>query len=88
MLAGVGGKTVAEAKEAVSYAEFRGWLAYRQKFGPLDERLRMDRGFAVVATLINNGLGGTAQLSDFLPYAESETTPEDIAKMIGGVANG
>lgn len=89
MLAGVGGKTIAEAKEAMSYAEFAAWLAYRRKRGPLHLAVRMDHGFALIATMVNHGLGGKAEMSDFLPYAdEPAASLEDITKMMGVVPNG
>lgn len=35
MLNGVGGSTIAEAKERLSYAEYRAWVAYLNKRGSL-----------------------------------------------------
>lgn len=85
MLAGIGGKTVAEAKENVSYAEFMAWLAYRRKRGPLNLSTRMDHGFALIATLITRGLGGKAEMTDFLPFAdETELTVDSVFKKLTG----
>ena len=70
--------------------EYMSWLAYRNKYGPLNSVLRQDNGFALIAMLINRGLGGKAEMSDFLAYGKNDddelmTNPEDFMKMFSGV---
>lgn len=40
MLNGIGGRTIAEAKHRMSYAEFLQWVRYRNKRGSLNTGLR------------------------------------------------
>lgn len=72
---GIGGRTIAEAKERISYPEFLTWVAYRRKRGPLNVALRVDRGAALLASLFATAHfkrrgGGDWSLDDFLPYAD------------------
>jgi hypothetical protein len=76
----VGGHTVAEAKERMSYAEAVSWAAYMRKRGPVNVLKRLDHGFAMIATMINRFGGGKAEPIDFLPYADRpETSDGDAA---------
>lgn len=70
MLAGIGGRTVAEAKENLQYAEFLDWLTYRRMRGSLNMGNRMESGFALIASLISRACGGNANQIDFMPHAE------------------
>ena len=54
MLNGIGGRTIAEAQESISYPEFLQWMAYRHRRGSLNAGMRMERAGAMVATLIAN----------------------------------
>ena len=52
--------------------------------------MRNDNGFALIAMLINRGLGGKAEISDFLQYGKEEqdevmTDPMEFIKMFSGV---
>lgn len=69
---GVGGSTVAEAKERMSYAESVSWMAYMRKRGPVNVNKRLDHGFAMIATMINRFGGGKAEPIDFLPYVDRD----------------
>lgn len=53
MLAGIGGRTIAEAKQRMSWAEFQAWCAYRNKHGPLSAQQRIEDvgAFLAQATL-------------------------------------
>lgn len=42
MLAGIGGRTIAEAKQRMSWAEFQAWCKYRAKHGPLSSQQRLE----------------------------------------------
>lgn len=54
MLCGIGGRTIAEAQNNISYVEFLEWSQYRRKRGSLNAGMRIERAGALVATLIAN----------------------------------
>ena len=67
MLNGIGGRTIAEAKANLTYNEALSWMAYLEQSGTANLGLRMERGFALLATILNNVHGGKANFDDFLP---------------------
>lgn len=70
----------------MSVPEFVSWVNYRQQRGPLNAMVRMDYGFAMLARLINNALGGKGKLEDYLLWFERpEEAPslENLAKIFG-----
>lgn len=85
MLAGIGGRTVAEAKENLQYAEFLDWLTYRRMRGSLNMANRMESGFALIASLISRACGGNAKQIDFMPHAEPpNATISDVMGILSG----
>jgi hypothetical protein len=64
---GIGGSTVAEAKENITAEEFNAWAAYIRKHGSLNITRRLDWGFALIASLIDNAAGGHRGMEDFMP---------------------
>ncbi|HCF4207846.1 TPA: hypothetical protein NIE30_000745 [Pseudomonas aeruginosa] len=60
MLNGVGGSTIAEAKERLSYAEYRAWVAYLNKRGSLHPGHRLELALARIAALLGHALGADA----------------------------
>ncbi|MCB1928289.1 MAG: hypothetical protein KDH17_09670 [Rhodocyclaceae bacterium] len=93
MLHGVGGRTVAEAKQRMSYPEALRWFAYLKKHGSPNQHLH--RGFALLAAQINNALGGDAKVTDFMlgehsPAATQESEQEaslmDVFNLLAGRA--
>lgn len=73
------------------YDEYMSWLAYRRKHGPLNEMIRSDNGFSLLATIVSNALGGKAKMTDFLQYGnrsepeeEVMTDPMEFIKMFRG----
>lgn len=70
MLFGIGGRTIAEAKQNLSLDEFESWAAYIRAYGPLNINRHLERGFALIAMQINRGLGGKAEMMDYMPYAK------------------
>lgn len=85
MLAGVGGRTVSEAKETLQYAEFLDWLTYRRMRGSLHMGTRMESGFALLASLISRACGGDASQLDFMPHAEQPAaTLSDVMGILSG----
>ncbi len=72
VLHGVGGKTIAEAKENMTYGEYLDWCAYIKKRGSLDLGLRLEYGFALVSMLIQGARGVKTKMTDFMPHYEQE----------------
>lgn len=71
MLNGIGGSTVAEAKERITYAEFVDWMTYRKMRGSLFNGNRLESGFALLAWMVNKACGGSAEQKDFMPHADT-----------------
>ena len=69
-MCGIGGRTIAEAQERISYQEFLSWAKYRAKRGSLNVGLRVERGSALLATLFANSRSKSADftLCDFAPH--------------------
>lgn len=86
MLCGVGGRTIAEAKERLSYSEAMQWHAYMKKRGGTNLGLRLEAGFALVATAISRSVGGKAKFEDFTPHLkdEEESGLMNIFSKLGG----
>ncbi len=53
-MCGIGGRTVAEAKQTISYVEFFDWVSYRRKRGSLNQGMRVERAGALLATILSN----------------------------------
>jgi hypothetical protein len=87
VLNGVGGTTIAEAKERMSYAEALAWSQYVRKYGSLHLGRRLELGFALITTALNNAYGGTAKIHDYMPHYEPpEATVEDVMKILTGAS--
>lgn len=71
MLAGVGGRTVAEAKQRISYPEFLDWVSFRQAHGPISQQLRQERLVAAQMLQFSKAHGGKGTFDDFMLW----TTP-------------
>ncbi|MDS9879446.1 hypothetical protein RMI40_31910 [Pseudomonas protegens] len=90
MLNGIGGRSIAEAKANLSYKEALSWMAYAEQNGTLNLGRKIEHGFAMLATMINNVHGGKAKFEDFLPYRGPDTEPveasaQDIFKLLQSV---
>lgn len=70
VLNGIGGRTIAEAQERMTYAEAYSWYLYIRKHGSLNIGSRLEYGFALIAKQINRALGGKAEITDFMPHFE------------------
>lgn len=72
---GIGGRTIAEAKERISYPEWLTWLKYRNKRGSLNTGLRVENGAArlVMVYLNSRRKEGTPpyQLHEFAPHHDA-----------------
>lgn len=90
MLNGIGGRTVAEAKASLSYTEALSWMAYIEQNGTLNLGLKLERGFALLATILNNVNGGNATFDDFLPsrgaaIEEVQASAQDLFRLLQSV---
>ncbi|QQE90853.1 hypothetical protein GKQ51_09555 [Azotobacter chroococcum] len=74
-MSGIGGRTIAEAQERISYQEFVAWARYRAKRGSLNVGMRVERGAALLATLYANAhsKNGGYKISDFATYHDEPT---------------
>lgn len=92
VLHGIGGRTIAEAKETMSHVEFKAWVSYLTKRGTLNQGTKLEGGFALIAHLICSAAGikhksGRAmQMADFMPHAETEEplSVDKVFKALGG----
>jgi len=85
VLNGVGGRTIEEAKERLSYAEALDWAEYMRKRGTLHVGMSLEAGFALIAATISNALGGDATAADFMPHLDHpEPSLADVMKTLAG----
>jgi hypothetical protein len=92
VLHGIGGRTIEEAKERMSWQEAFSWRVYIAKRGGLNFNESLERGVAGIAALIVNRTGGRAKVSDFLIHYgrsvededEGDATLEDIMSILRG----
>ena len=75
VLNGIGGHTIAAAKENMSQAEFDLWIQYRKRHGSLNLGLRIEQGAGVTAYFTNQGKG---QISDDLPQRSPPAEEEAL----------
>jgi hypothetical protein len=92
VLCGIGGKTIAEAKRNLSFAEVMDWSAYRRKRGTLNLGRRVEVAAGLIAVTINRIHGGKAKLSDYTPHENHDDedvdgTITDILKIFKAVPN-
>lgn len=78
---GIGGRTIAEAQERISYREYLTWLKFRNKRGSLHTGMRIERGTAMLATMYANTLSkdGGYKIYDFMPHEEEPVLTLDQA---------
>lgn len=69
-------------------AEFRLWMAYRAKHGPMNDVRRYDRPAALIGSILSQAHGGKTKMSDLMPFGQEEdkvATLDDIISVFGGV---
>jgi hypothetical protein len=78
---GIGGRTIEEAQNRVSYREFVTWVKYRNKRGSLNAGMRIERGSALLATLYANthSKNGGYTVYDFMPNDSEQALPLEQA---------
>ena len=84
---GIGGRTIEEARERMSHAEAVDWMAYMKKRGLLNIGVRLELGFALLASLIVKAMGGRASVRDFTYQGEDdeeEATIDDVMSILTG----
>ncbi|WP_232966897.1 phage tail assembly protein T [Pseudomonas koreensis] len=74
----------------MTYVEAMNWMRYARKAGSLNLGIRLEHGFAMLATLLNNVHGGKATFDDFLPDRgqkpePKEATPQDLLALLQSV---
>lgn len=62
-------------------------MRYRRQTGPLNLGIRLEEGFALLATVLNNVHGGKAKFDDFLPDRgfrpePAAATPQDLLALL------
>lgn len=81
------GGTITELQSRMSVNEFKVWVAYRSKYGPMSDVRRYDAPGAIIASLISQAHGGKAKPKDFMPYGQreeaTEATIDDFVKAFG-----
>lgn len=83
VLHGIGGKTIAEAKENMSYGEYLDWCEYIRRRGSLDVGSRLEWAAAMISMIVNNSNGGKAKMTDFMPHWEQpQAKVEDVFRML------
>lgn len=89
MLNGVGGATIEEAKQTITYAEFQDWVTFRKMRGSLFTGNRLESGFGLLAYMVNRAVGGKAEMIDFLPHADREESDlQDVINILNGARRG
>lgn len=76
---GIGGSTIAEARQRLSYREFMTWVKFRRKRGSLHPGMRAEQGFSMLAAMYANAhWKGEWRQYDFAPHMdESPVSLED-----------
>ena len=76
MLNGIGGATIAEAKECLSAREVSLWAAYRERHGGLNPMTRADWNAGLLASIYANSKRKPSapafQVTDFLRHQKAE----------------
>lgn len=73
----------------MTHAEAVDWAEYMRKRGTLNVGVRIELGFALLATMIMKRTGGNAKLTDFLTAAgeeedEGNATIDDVMGILTG----
>lgn len=56
----------------MSVDEAYSWVEYIRKRGTINVSRKLEWGFALIAMQINRALGGTNEMSDYMPHYEEE----------------
>ena len=75
MLNGVGGRTIAEAKDNITYSEYIEWVKYRNLRGSFSIPRRVEQAVASMCMMIGNVNGGK---KGGQPYSATDFMPHEI----------
>jgi hypothetical protein len=67
----------------MSHKEYISWRMYIEKRGSMNTGTRLDRGFALIATIMSRALGGKAEMTDFMPHMEKPKEEASIMAVFG-----
>jgi hypothetical protein len=87
-LNGIGGRTIAEAKQNMSFGEVQHWADYRQRHGGLNIAERVEQSAALICSTAAQLMGNkNVKIADFIPNRESDdelryATPQDFLKVL------
>ncbi|WP_416199969.1 MAG: DUF4035 domain-containing protein [Pseudomonas shahriarae] len=82
---GIGGRTIAEAQELMTYSEFVVWMKFRAKRGSLHQGMRIEMALAQLQALYANSKTGKdaprLYQQDFAPHMDAriESLEEAVA---------
>ena len=79
------GGTITELQKRMSIAEVRVWMAYRQKYGPMNHVRMFDRPAALIGSILSNAHGGKAKMAELMPFGQEEkvATLDDVVASFG-----
>ncbi len=82
MLNGIGGRTIAEAKECMSQSEAVAWSRYIRRYGSLNTGTRIEQSIALLCVALLRSQGVEADIKNFMPHTEKpEPKTADIASV-------
>lgn len=91
---GVGGRTIAEAKQNLSLVEARHWAQYMRRHGGLNTAERVEQAAALICSTVSILAGNKrSKVADFIPNRESDdelklATPQDFLRVLQGARKG
>ena len=86
VLAGIGGRTIAEAKAAMTVAEATTWLAYRRRRGSFHTGLRIEENFAHLLAMLHNMVAEEKVTVDsYMPHVILRPPEQEQSADIGAV---
>ena len=85
MLVGVGGRTVAEAKERLTYSEALRWMAYVDKRGRPNLGLRIEEMGAYIVQAVYRSQGGKCDAEAFMPHVVAQEEDASIDDLMGAL---
>ena len=85
---GIGGRTIAEAKQNMSMVEAHHWAKYLQRHGGLNIAERVEQAAALICATGAQLMGSKkVKVADFIPNRESDdelklATPQDFLRVL------
>jgi hypothetical protein len=85
---GIGGRTIAEAKQNMSFSEAQHWADYVRRHGGLNIAERVEQAAALICATGAQLMGNKkVKVADFIPNREADdelryATPQDFLKVL------